>query len=234
MKKGNWIGFVPFYLLTAILFIGIARGGSDAVTTALQESPVARSHTVVIDPGHGGIDGGATSCTGVLESAINLEIALRLNDLMHLMGYETAMIRTTDTSVYTSGSTIAAQKVSDLKERVRVVNSTENALLVSIHQNTFSDSRYGGAQVFYSADEESRKLAQMLQSDFCESLNPGSKRKSKKADTVYLLQHITRPGILVECGFLSNPSEEALLRNAEYQKKISCVIASAVSRYLSI
>ena len=178
------------------------------------------------------MDGGATSCTGVLESQINLEIALRLNDLLHLLGCDTVMIRTTDTSVYIEGTTIAAKKVSDLKERVRIVNGTENAVLVSIHQNTFSDSRYSGAQVFYGGANNSRDLARALQSAFSQSVNPGSSRKCKKADSVYLMQNISCTGILVECGFLSNPREEALLRSPEYQQKLCCVIGSALTVFL--
>ena len=153
MERKNLIGMVPFYLLFFIGFIGIANWFSDTRTTAVQTEPVVRHHTVIIDAGHGGIDGGATSCTGVLESTLNLEIALRLNDLLTLLGMDTTMIRTTDTSIYTEGNTIAAQKVSDLKERARIVNDTENAILISIHQNTFSNSKYSGAQVFYAATE---------------------------------------------------------------------------------
>ena len=148
MKRNNWVGFLPFYLLAVIVFVGIAQIGSEAVTAVKQNTPVPRRYCFVIDAGHGGIDGGATSCTGVLESALNLEIAKKLNDLMCFLGYDTVMIRTTDTSIYTKGETIAAQKVSDLKERVRIVNETENSVLISIHKNTFSDGRYGGAQVF--------------------------------------------------------------------------------------
>lgn len=233
MKRSDYLGMVPFYLLAVILVIGFAWLGSDTVTTAVQTSPVEREHRVVIDAGHGGIDGGATSCTGILESAVNLEIALRLNDLLHLLGYDTVMIRTTDTSIYTEGSTIAAQKVSDLKERVRIVNSTENAILISIHQNTFSDSRYGGAQVFYAATQGSQELAGILQEGFVSAVNPGSVRKSKKADSVYLMQNIDCTGVLVECGFLSNPEEEAKLRSAEYQQKLCCVIASSLSCFFN-
>ena len=114
MKRENWIGFVPFYLLVVIVILGIASFGSNTVTTMKQQRPVDRTHRIVIDAGHGGIDGGATSCTGVLESHLNLEIALRLEDLFHLLGYDTVMIRRTDESIYTEGNTIAAQKVSDL------------------------------------------------------------------------------------------------------------------------
>jgi len=187
---------------------------------------------VIIDAGHGGVDGGSTSCTGVLESAINLEIALKLEDLLHLLGIDTLMIRTTDCSVYTKGETIAAKKVSDLKERARIVNGTENAVLISIHQNHFSDSRYYGAQVFYAPTAGSSILAKQLQSALITTLNPGSNRQSKKADGVYLMQQITRPGVLIECGFLSNHQEEAKLRDTAYQQKLCCVIAGTVSTYL--
>ena len=152
---------------------------------------------------------------------------------MHLLGYDTVMIRRTDTSVYTQGQTIAAQKVSDLKERVRIVNQTENAILISIHQNTFSDSRYGGAQVFYANNEESRELANQMQNDLIRYLNPESHRKPKKASGIYLMDHIKHTGVLVECGFLSNPEEEAKLRSDNYQKKLCCVIVSSLSQLIN-
>ena len=231
MRKSSWVGFLPFYLLTVIIIIGIAVAGNKTVTTVQQNRPVARRNRIVIDAGHGGIDGGATSCTGVLESRINLQIALRLEALLQLLGMDTVMIRTTDTSVYTEGNSIAAQKVSDIKERIRIVQETENAILVSIHQNTFSDARYGGAQVFYTDNAQSKLLANSLQQTLIETLNPGSKRQCKKADGIYLMQHIDRVGILLECGFLSNPQEEAKLRSDDYQKKLCCVIASCLAGY---
>ena len=222
---------LPIYLILLGLFVGTAFAGSRVVTVAAESASIVRQHVFVIDPGHGGIDGGATSCTGVLESQLNLEISLRLNDLIHLLGYETCMIRTTDESVYTQGETIAAKKVSDLKHRVQMVNEAENAVLISLHQNQFSDSRYSGAQVFYAKDEESRKLAQQLQSAFLQTINPDSHRKIKKAEGIYLLEHIQSPGILIECGFLSNPREEAALRSDAYQKKMCTVIACVLSTH---
>lgn len=233
LKRSGWVGFVPFYLLVLIGAIGVATAGSNAVTVAAQNKPVHRSHCIVIDAGHGGIDGGATSCTGVLESQLNLDIALRINDLFCFLGYDTVMIRTTDESVYTEGSTIAAQKISDLKERVRITNETPGAVLISIHQNTFSDSRYHGAQVFYAATQGSDRLAKQMQRDLVSCLDPDSNRKSKKAEHVYFMQHIDCPGVLIECGFLSNPTEEAKLRDAAYQKKLSAVIAGSCSLFLS-
>lgn len=226
------IAFIPIYIVVIGCFLLAAAFGSRAVTVISEDSPVTGRKCIVIDAGHGGIDGGAVSCTGALESQINLEIALRLEDLCHLLGIKTKMIRTTDCSIYTQGNTIASQKVSDLKERVRITNETENAVLVSIHQNKFAESRYSGAQVFYAPTDGSDVLGKAIQDLFVQILNPGSSRKMKKSDGVYLMQHITCPGILLECGFLSNPEEEAKLRNGEYQKKICIMIATACSGYL--
>ena len=195
--------------------------------------PIERKHCFVIDPGHGGVDGGATSCTGKLESGINLEIALRLNDLLCFLGYETKMIRTADVSIYTKGETIAQKKVSDLKERVRIVNETQNGILLSIHQNHFSDSRYSGAQVFFAPTSKSEALAKLLQTTLASSLNPGNNRQIKKCSGVYLMEHIQCTGILIECGFLSNPAEAQKLRDPEYQKKLCAIIASATDSFLS-
>ena len=231
--KAKFPVYFLFYFLVFSVFVGAVMAGSKAVTVISESSPVPRKHTLIIDAGHGGIDGGATSCTGVLESNINLQISTRLNDLFHLLGYETRMIRTSDTSIYTQGNTIASQKISDLKERVRIVNSTENAVLISVHQNTFSDQKYSGAQVFYAPTDGSQSFAESLQTAMVSAVNPGSRRKAKKANGVYLMEHIQCPGILVECGFLSNPVEEAMLRTKEYQQKLCCVIAATATGFLT-
>ncbi len=232
-KKIHLFPIVPINLLILCLLLGAAFAGSKVVTVATENAPVAGRHCVVIDAGHGGVDGGAVSCTGVFESALNLEIALRLDDLMHLLGINTSMIRTTDISIHTEGESIAAKKVSDLKQRVGIANSTNNALLISIHQNYYSDSRYSGTQVFYANTQNSDTFAKKMQDLFISTINQGSKRQAKKATGVYLMQHIRCTGILVECGFLSNPQEESKLRSAEYQKRICCVIASAASLFLN-
>ena len=221
------------YGIVVVSVLLLVKWGNAAVTTAVESRPIERKQCIVIDAGHGGVDGGATSCTGKLESSYNLEIALRLNDLLHLLGYDTKMVRTADVSVYTKGESIAQKKVSDLKERVRMVNETENALLLSIHQNNFSDGKYSGAQVFYGREEGSEALAKQLQSAFVTALNPGSNRQCKKSEGVYLMEHIDCTGVLIECGFLSNAQEEAKLRTPEYQKKLCCVIAATASTFLS-
>lgn len=219
------------YILILALTLMTAQWGSDAITVVAETRPVARSGTIIIDAGHGGIDGGATSCTGVLESRFNLEICMRLNDLLNFLGHRTMMIRTEDISVYTAGQTIAQKKISDLKERVRRINETENALLLSIHQNHFPDAQYSGAQVFYADTEGSAAFAKQMQETLRKNLNPENNRLEKRCSGIYLMEHIQCPGILIECGFLSNPEEEARLRSEEYQKKLCSVIAAAVTTF---
>lgn len=222
-----------FYICVIGIFLLGTLLGNQTIATISEMMPMERHHRIVIDPGHGGEDGGAVSCTGKRESNFNLQIALRVNDLLHFMGYGTVMIRTTDTSVHTSGQTIAQKKVSDLKQRVRIVERTMDPILVSIHQNTFPESQYSGAQVFYSDSNGSVELAQCIQNNFVSILNPGSNRKIKQGSGIYLLEQISAPGVLVECGFLSNPQEEGKLSTPDYQKGISCVICASVAQYLA-
>lgn len=231
-KRIGVVDFLPVYLIVFGLCILVAAFSSHAATAMSQSTPLEGRICILIDAGHGGEDGGAISCTGVYESTINLEIARRLNDLLHFLGYRTQMIRTDDVSMHTTGETIAAHKVSDLKNRVEIINRAENALLISIHQNSFPEGQYHGAQVFHTDDIQGKELASSIQSAFIRTLNAGSKRSAKKASGVYLMEHIQCSGILVECGFLSNPEEEAKLREGEYQKKLCCVITSSLAQFL--
>ena len=232
IRRNGWM-MVSIYLGIVVLFFAMTYLGSTVTTMLAQKIPLERMNRIIIDPGHGGEDGGAISCTGIAESQYNLDIALRLNDLFQLLGYDTTMIRTTDRSVYISGDTIAAKKVSDLRQRAKIVNETEKGILVSIHQNTFQDGRYSGAQVFYGSKGESRDLAELVQRSIIDTINLGSNRQIKKADGIYLMEHIDRTGILVECGFLSNPEEEAKLRDPAYQKKLCVVICAATAGFLT-
>ena len=223
---------IPVYFLVILCLLGVTAVGSRVISVYSQSRDISNRSCVIIDAGHGGVDGGATSCTGVLESKINLDIAKKLEDIMHLIGLKTLMIRSTDRSIHTQGDSIAEIKVSDLKNRVKIANSTPNAILVSIHQNHFSDSRYSGIQVFYSETDGSKALAGDLQQAFARTISRDNHRQIKKADGVYLMKKIECTGILVECGFISNPEEEAKLRDEEYQRKLCSVLAVTICNYL--
>ena len=229
--RNKWI-LIYSCLTVLAVYLLFAVCTDKGVRVIMENKVLPPVNTVIIDAGHGGEDGGATSCCGFLESDINLEISLRLNDLLNFLGHRTIMVRTEDVSVHTEGQTIAQRKVSDLKNRVQLVNETENALLVSIHQNYFADSRYSGAQVFCADSAGSRKLAEEIQKSFHDTINPDSKRMVKAAQNIYLMNEIRRDGVLIECGFLSNYQEEQKLRDLEYQKKICAVIASSVCTYM--
>ena len=228
--KHNWKKLAAAVLL--VLIAVCSRYGS------LRSQPVlAADQTpcrIVIDPGHGGEDGGATGVAGTRESDLNLAVSLRLQALLRLFGHEPVMVRTTDTAVYSAGAgTISEKKVSDIHNRVKLVNDTPGALLVSIHQNFFTQGKYSGAQVFYADDAYSRELAQQLQAQLRASLDPGNRREAKgAAGSVYLMNHIQTPGILVECGFLSNAAEEARLNTPAYQTRLAMTMAAVLLQNL--
>lgn len=233
MRNKKRAGFILlFYLTFVFALVCSAMGISRAVTVISENLPLSERKCVIIDAGHGGEDGGATSCSGILESKLNLEIALRLNDLFHILGTKTCMIRTEDISVHTGGKSISERKVSDLKERVRIINETQNAFLISVHQNYFSESQYRGPQVFYGKTSGSQEFARELQTQLNSALVRGNHRQCKKSDGIYLMEKIQCPGILLECGFLSNPQEDQLLQSPEYQKKLSCLIVSSLNQFL--
>lgn len=230
MKK-HW-RFIVIYVFVAAGLIFTAVSGSKLITTISENSSMENRTCIIIDAGHGGVDGGATSCTGILESKMNLDIALRLDDLCHLLGFDTKMIRKTDISIHTEGSSIAEKKISDLRQRVKIVNETENAILISIHQNYFSESKYSGTQFFYANTEDSKELAKQMQDNIKLHLATSNTRRPKAANGVYLMQHVDCTAVLVECGFISNPEEEAKLKDKAYQNKLCSVIVTTLSNYL--
>ena len=226
----TWVLGYTLILLTAVL---TAHWGSRAVTVMAETRPVEGRHTLIIDPGHGGVDGGATSCTGILESRFNLEIGLRLEAFLQFLGCRTVMIRREDISVYTEGETIAGKKASDLKQRVKMVEAENDAVLLSIHQNYFPQAQYSGAQTFYAGTSGSQSLAKAMQAAFTRYLDPIRPRQEKMSSGVYLMEHVSCPAVLIECGFLSNPREEAQLRSSDYQKKLAVIIGCSTAEYLS-
>lgn len=226
----------PIYLILFVIVISCTVAASKSVTLiseALAVPDPSLLPTVVLDPGHGGEDGGALSPGGVRESRLNLEISLRTRDLLRFVGIQVVMTRETDRSIYSpDAETVSEKKVSDLKNRVKLVNETQDALLISIHQNMFSEAKYYGAQVFYSDTRGSQALAEALQDCFTSKLDPTNHRQAKPCQTVYLLNKIRCPGVLIECGFLSNPAEEAKLQDAGYQKKIAAIITAGLTTAL--
>ena len=185
--------------------------------------------TVVIDPGHGGEDGGAVAGDGTVESTLNLAIAKRLQELLLFTGQSVVMTREEDISIHTAeAKTLQEKKASDIRQRVALVNALPSPIFISIHQNSLPQAKsVHGAQVFYNQLPESSRLAASVQAVLNTAINTDGKAKEEKAidSSVYLMKHITCPGILVECGFLSNPEEEALLLSPAYQTKVAAVLA---------
>lgn len=184
--------------------------------------------SLIIDAGHGGEDGGAISLSGLKESEINLEIAQKLDQIMGFFGVRTIMTRTSEILSYSkSAHTIRQKKVEDQKKRLQLINQTENAVLISIHQNKFPDGGPFGAQVLFSPTNGSKDFAITMQNSFVSMLNPRNRRvASEVPDNIFLMNHIQCPAVLIECGFLSNREEERLLSTDGYRLKIATVIAS--------
>jgi N-acetylmuramoyl-L-alanine amidase len=184
---------------------------------------------VVIDAGHGGEDGGAVSGSGVPESGINLNIALSLREVLSFCGQRTVMTRTDEGALSSDdAASLREKKVSDLKNRVALVEATPQARLISIHQNSIpGHAAVHGAQVFYNAVAGGDQIADAMQNLLNETVNTGAPRQCKQiSDTIYLMKNVTCPAVLVECGFLSNRAEAELLQNNTYQKKLAAVIAA--------
>lgn len=227
MKRGIALAGAVF-LVVVLLALTISRVGR-MIEPVLHPVRYTGAPPVILDAGHGGEDGGAVSVTGVAESQINLEIVQKLRDILALCGTDPILLREEDISLHDEGaSTLREKKRSDLQNRVAAVEALEGATLISIHQNTYPSARYHGAQVFYAPTEGSQALAEHFQAALREQLQPDNERAAKPIpDSVYLMNHITCPAILVECGFLTNPGEEAMLRDEGYQRQLSAVLAGA-------
>ena len=209
----------------SVLFVSINR--SEIQTDADRPLP-----TVVIDAGHGGEDGGAVSADGLLEKDVNLDIALRLCDLLTANGIPVVMTRTEDILLYDRNADYEGRKKSlDLAARRKIAEETPNCLFVSIHMNSFPDARYDGLQVWYSPnDPASETVAETIQKTAREILQPENDRKTKAATSaIYLLHHLTVPAVLVECGFLSNPDEAAKLGTDAYRQDVAFTLFLAIS-----
>lgn len=190
---------------------------------------------IVLDAGHGGIDGGCVSVNGVAEKGINLSIVQTLRDSLDILGFDVVCTREDDRSIHDIGvEGIAKQKLSDMKNRLDIINRYDDALVVSVHQNQFVDPRYSGAQMFYAKEnDDSRRLAECMKKQFVALLQPSNERETKPVGKeMYLIHNAKSPALMVECGFLSNPDEAKLLESADYQKKVAFTILTGTQEYL--
>lgn len=228
---------VLFLTFTAVIivllsFIGLKihvyRDLSDYQTFSETHNTV-----IVIDPGHGGEDGGAEA-NGVIEKNVNLAISHVLSDLLKLSDTSVVMTRNDDRLLYRDGEE-NHKKRHDLLNRVAVAEKYETALFVSIHQNKFEIPKYKGLQVYFSPNNpESERLAKIIQSNTREHLDNSNKREVKQADyRIKVLDLLKMPAVLIECGFLSNPEEAKLLASYEYQKKLAFMTYLSLTEYLN-
>jgi len=191
---------------------------------------------LIIDPGHGGEDGGAVAADGTVESGINLSVALKAEAVARFLGWETRMTRREDVSVYDEGcETLRQKKVSDLKNRVALCGATEGGVLISIHQNSLPEAPgVRGAQVFHNSRPGSEELAQAIQNALNGCVNYDRPKTAKSIGSgVYLMENAGCPAVLVECGFLSNRAETQKLKDDVYQKRLATVIVAAAAEKLT-
>jgi N-acetylmuramoyl-L-alanine amidase len=227
--------FIRIILSLSLLFVCLLLLPIDNVTsTAVVNENFSKSKKIILDPGHGGFDGGAQGDDGTLEKNINLSIALKTKEMLVFCGYDVIMTRYTDTGTEKDSSvSIAKRKVSDMKRRLEVINENPDAIFVSVHLNKFTSSSAVGAQVFYSSNHEhSKVLAESLQISFNKLLQPSNDRIVKKGgNSIYLLKNAKVPAIISECGFLSNKKELEALKTDEYQSKIAFVLCCGINDY---
>lgn len=216
------IGFLAlllFLLLFRLPFIDVFRQSRETTV-------------VVLDVGHGGFDPGKVSVDNTLEKDINLAIALRLKAYLEAQDCIVYLTREEDRSLADEGA--RNKKQSDMQNRITFVEEIQPALMVSIHQNSFSSPSVHGAQVFYyHTSDNSQLLAEYIQNSLIETVDPENNRKHKSNDSYYVLKNVSCPAVIVECGFLSNPTESALLNTDIYQDEIAYAISKGVRMYLN-
>lgn len=232
---------IGFYVLTAILAFSIVfyflvsmfvsmgyKGYKDAKES---NSTTVDNRTIVIDPGHGGEDPGASE-NDIIEKHLNLDVSLKLNSFLTGAGYNTILTRTEDKLLYKQGEE-NRKKFFDLRNREEIANTYENSLFVSIHMNKFPASYCKGLQTFYSENNpESKIIANSVQENI-RLLQTDNKRAIKSGNqTIYLLEKLQMPAVLIECGFISNPEEAKLLINEDYQKALALSIYCGIAEYL--
>ncbi len=190
--------------------------------------------TIIIDPGHGGEDGGAVA-NGIVEKDINLSISQKLESIFRTSGFNVILTRNKDEMINSYGDTTAGRKVSDMKNRLALFNKSENNIVISIHQNKFTQEKYSGAQIFYSLkNSKSEELAQSIRKSIVTYLQPDNNRECKKATKdIYLLYNSNVPSVIVECGFISNVAEAEKLKTDDYQNQLAYSIYIGFLEYIN-
>ncbi|WP_432404417.1 N-acetylmuramoyl-L-alanine amidase CwlD [Wukongibacter sp. M2B1] len=219
-------------ILLSAFFIVLFCIGKYNKTAKVASLPTLRK-VIIIDPGHGGIDGGMVGkITGVYESKINLEIAFKLRRYLEESGSLVFMTRDENVGLYTEGGTVRKKKNEDLRNRKKLFDESNADLVISIHSNSFQETKYYGAQSFYNPGcERSKLIAELVQEELIRVLDNGNTRKAKAKNDVYILKNVRVPTVIIECGFLSNPKEEKLLQDPNYQEKIAWSIYVGILKY---
>ena len=230
-RNNKLIAIVIVIALGMVSFIGVNLG---LAKETMNTNPIG-SKKILIDSGHGGMDGGTSSKSGTVEKDINISVAKKLKASLQKSGYQVVMTREDDTGLYSTKGTIRERYREDLKNRCNLKESSNCDLFVSIHLNYFTESKYYGAQVWYSSYKDSAAFASILQKNFRLDLDASNNRVPKAAKTSYkiLRENDDMPSVIIECGFLSNFDEEQKLKSNEYQEKISSSISKSISEYFT-
>lgn len=227
--------FLVFTAAALALSLAFAGGNYAIVASGTVTQSDARGGVIIIDPGHGGFDGGAVGAGGTVEKNVNLAVSLKLRDMLTDAGFEVVMTRDSDRALNDSeDTTIRRRKISDMRARLNLTRLYPGSVLISIHQNKLSgSSKVYGSQIFYSPNRDSsRELAGYIQDEFNLRIQPEKPRETvKTGKNLYLFYHAENTAVLCECGFLSNPREEALLCTDDYQYKVAYCIFSGLLRW---
>lgn len=239
MKKiGTYL--LGFGALSAIFMILCALGLSADYTFGKAVLPTASETdrtVIVLDPGHGGEDGGCVSEGGILEKDLNLIVGEKIRGILSASGYDVLMTRSEDKMIYDMYGDMTdykgKKKLFDLKNRIKFARENSADMFVSIHMNKFPAQKYKGLQVYYSPNsDQSESLARAVKENNTLYLQPDNTREIKAAGSnIFVLHRLEIPAVLVECGFLSNPEETKMLCDEAYQNKLALMIAASVMQY---
>ncbi len=229
MKKDK-MQMVAGISIIALAAIFLLQWGERKVLPTLHMTAKGTKEVIVIDPGHGGYDPGKIGVSGTLEKDLNLAIAQKVADLLEKSGYTVYLTRETDVAL--CQGTEKNKKTADLKRRLELIQEIKPALVVSIHQNSYNETTKGAQAFYYANSVKGKELAKSLQDAIKKYLQPENARVEKGNDSYYMLKKTEYPLVIMECGFLSNPEEEALLKDENYQKRLAFAISQGVENFL--